>query len=65
LTRASIKLEKILAKKMDGRVKPGHDETNHCAPDAAQRAVLHGVVRCRAISAFTRVFDALWPSLLV
>jgi len=26
LTRASINLHKILAKKMDGRVKPGHDE---------------------------------------
>jgi hypothetical protein len=31
LTRQSINLEKILAKKMDGRVKPGHDETNHRA----------------------------------
>jgi hypothetical protein len=26
LIRASINLHKILAKKMDGRVKPGHDE---------------------------------------
>ncbi|HEU0082289.1 MAG TPA: hypothetical protein VFQ87_05400, partial [Bradyrhizobium sp.] len=25
LTRASINLQKTLAKKMDGRVKPGHD----------------------------------------
>src|SRR3954469_3129432 len=33
-------------------------------PDAAQCAALRGVVRCRAISAFTRVFDALWPRLL-
>jgi len=26
LTRVSIYLHKTLAKKMDGRVKPGHDE---------------------------------------
>jgi hypothetical protein len=26
LTRVSIDLQKSLAKKMDGRVKPGHDE---------------------------------------
>jgi hypothetical protein len=26
LTRVSIELQKSLAKKMDGRVKPGHDE---------------------------------------
>jgi hypothetical protein len=34
------------------------------APDAAQRVALREAVRCRAISAFTRVFDALWPNLL-
>jgi hypothetical protein len=27
LTRASIPLQKNLAKKMDGRVKPGHDDS--------------------------------------
>src|SRR5437764_6479612 len=35
-----------------------------CDPDAAQRVALRKAVRCRAISAFTRVFDALWPRLL-
>jgi hypothetical protein len=28
LTRVSIDLEKTLAKKMDGRVKPGHDDSS-------------------------------------
>jgi hypothetical protein len=33
VTRVSITLRKSLAKKMDGRVKPGHDELGHRRDD--------------------------------
>jgi hypothetical protein len=51
LTRVSIELQKTLAKEMDGRIKPGHDELarveseNRTAADAfAHRHAHHGEV---------------------
>jgi hypothetical protein len=67
--RVSIDLQKSLWKKMDGRVKPGHDgecfaglqdpRLEHCSPDAAQRAALRGVVRCRAGAVTNTTIDTV------
>jgi hypothetical protein len=48
---------------MDARVKPAHDAAYiPRAPDAAQRAALRGVVRCRA-GAVTNTALAAIPAL--
>jgi hypothetical protein len=50
LTRASITLRKNLSKKMDGRVKPGHDGEKNFV-----NAMFTTFMRAR----FTNVFDVI------
>src|SRR6266404_7067472 len=51
LTRVSINLHESLAKRMDGQVKPGHDDLSNPTPPPARAAVDRCVLAMRHRSA--------------